>query len=61
MKDGDEIIQRTDKYGRVFFKMRSHPNKKDSDGDNVSDDMDNDPLNPNKAFDIDYLGSKKHI
>ena len=61
LKDGEEIVQRTDKYGRVFFKMRSHPNKKDSDDDNVSDDMDNAPLNPNKAFDIDYLGSKKHI
>ena len=61
LKDGEEIVQRTDKYGRVFFKMRSHPNRKDSDGDNVSDDMDNDPLNPNKAFDIDYLGSEKHI
>ncbi len=61
LKDGEEIVQRTDKYGRVFFKMRSHPNKKDSDDDNIDDSFDERPLFPDKSLDIDYLGSPKHL
>ena len=60
LKDGAEVIQ-MQLESKVYFKLYALPNRKDSDGDNVSDDMDNDPLNPNKAFDIDYLGSEKHI
>ena len=42
--DGEEIIQVTDKKGRVFFKMLSHPNRKDSDGDGILDADDEHPL-----------------
>ena len=61
LKDGEEIVQRKDKYGRVFFKMRSHPNKKDSDDNNIDDSFDERPLFPDKSLDIDYLGSPKHL
>ena len=42
--DGEEIVQTTDQYGRVFFKMHSHPNRVDSDGDEIQDAEDVRPL-----------------
>lgn len=58
--DGQEIIQRTDKKGRVFFKLHSYPNKRDSDGDGIEDKQDEKPLIPQR-YTIDYLGSPKHL
>ena len=60
LKDGQEIIQRTDKKGRVFFKLHSYPNKRDSDGDGIEDKQDEKPLIPQR-YTIDYLGSPKHL
>ena len=58
--DGQEIIQRTDKKGRVFFKLHSYPNKRDSGGDGIEDKQDEKPLIPQR-YTIDYLGSPKHL
>ena len=46
--DGEEIVQRTDKQGRVFFSMLSYPHKKDSDRDDIEDKEDDFPLIPQK-------------
>ena len=58
LKDGEEIVQRTDKDGRVFFKLKSYPTKKDSDNDSVEDKEDEFPLIA-KRYRINYLGDKK--
>ena len=46
--DGEEIVQTTDQYGRVFFQMLSYPNRADSDNDGILDGDDVRPM----IFDI---------
>lgn len=60
LKDGQEIVQITDRKGRVFFKLKSYPNRVDSDRDGQDDSEDPRPL-INDSYKIDYLGSPKHL
>lgn len=45
--DGEEVKVYIDKYGRVYYKMISNPNSKDTDKDDIDDKTDDDSLSYN--------------